>query len=80
MGLAGGSAPGPPLPQTARFWALMLYAFALGVFGAGAALLFMGVIGEAAAGAGPAFRYALRRALVVGGCPRRLPRRLSCAG
>ena len=41
MGLAGGLAPGPPLPQTARFWALMLYAFALGVFGAGAALLFM---------------------------------------
>ena len=39
------SAPAPPFPQTPQFWVLMVYALGLGVFGACAALLFMGVIG-----------------------------------
>ncbi len=37
--------PSPPPTQTRSFWALMGYAVALGVLGAVAALLFMGVIG-----------------------------------
>ncbi|HEY7816002.1 MAG TPA: chloride channel protein [Nakamurella sp.] len=37
--------PSRPITQTRRFWALMGYAAALGVFGAAAGLVFMGVIG-----------------------------------
>src|SRR6187200_2500957 len=35
----------PPITQTRQFWVLMAYAVALGVLGAAAGLLFMGVIG-----------------------------------
>ena len=35
----------PPITQTRGFWALIGYSIALGVFGAVAGLLFMGVIG-----------------------------------
>lgn len=45
MNATPGSAPAPPFPQTPQFWALMAYALGLGVFGACAALLFMGFIG-----------------------------------
>ena len=45
MSSTSGSAPGPPFPQTRQFWALIAYALGLGVFGAIAALLFMGLIG-----------------------------------
>jgi len=34
-----------PFPQTPQFWVLSAYALGLGVFGAGVALLFMGLIG-----------------------------------
>src|SRR3954447_973978 len=45
MSAPSSSAPAPPLPQTPQFWVLMGYALGLGVFGACAALLFMGVVG-----------------------------------
>jgi len=45
MSATSESAPAPPFPQTPQFWVLMAYALGLGVFGAGAALLFMGLIG-----------------------------------
>jgi len=45
MSAPSSSAPSPPLPQTPQFWVLMGYAFGLGIFGACAALLFMGVVG-----------------------------------
>ncbi|MFI6829167.1 chloride channel protein [Kribbella sp. NPDC050241] len=45
MSAGSGSAPAPPFPQTPQFWVLMLNALGLGVFGAGVALLFMGLIG-----------------------------------
>ena len=45
MSSTSGSAPTPPFAQTPQFWVLMLYALGLGVFGAGASLLFMGAIG-----------------------------------
>ena len=45
MSATSGSAPAPPFPQTPQFWVLMAYALGLGVFGAIAALLFMGLIG-----------------------------------
>ena len=45
MSATSGSAPTPPFPQTREFWVLMAYALGLGVFGACAALLFMGLIG-----------------------------------
>ena len=45
MSATSGSAPAPPFPQTPQFWVLMVYALGLGVFGACAALLFMGLIG-----------------------------------
>jgi H+/Cl- antiporter ClcA len=45
MSATSGSAPAPPFPQTPQFWVLMAYALGLGVFGACAALLFMGLIG-----------------------------------
>ena len=45
MSATSGSAPTPPFPQTPEFWVLMAYALGLGVFGACAALLFMGLIG-----------------------------------
>src|SRR6476660_756587 len=38
-------APSPPFTQNREFWVLMGYAVALGVFGAFAGLVFMGVIG-----------------------------------
>ena len=38
----------PPVASTREFWALMGYAVALGVFGAVAALLFLGIIGRGA--------------------------------
>src|SRR5664279_454739 len=43
---AGGVTP--PVASTREFWALMGYAVALGVFGAVAALLFLGIIGRGA--------------------------------
>ncbi len=45
MSARSGSAPGPPFPQTPEFWVLMAYALGLGIFGACAALVFMGLIG-----------------------------------
>src|SRR3954454_16949554 len=45
MSAPSSSAPAPPLPQTPQFWVLMGYALGLGIFGACAALLFMGVVG-----------------------------------
>jgi H+/Cl- antiporter ClcA len=45
MSATSGSSPTPPFPQTREFWVLMMYALGLGVFGACAALLFMGSIG-----------------------------------
>ena len=45
MSATSGSAPAPPFPQTPQFWVLMAYALGLGVFGAIAALVFMGLIG-----------------------------------
>ena len=45
MSAPPGSAPAPPFAQTPQFWVLMVYALGLGVFGAVAALLFMGLIG-----------------------------------
>ena len=45
MSAGSGSAPGPPFPQTPEFWVLMAYALGLGIFGACAALVFMGLIG-----------------------------------
>ncbi len=39
------STPAPPFAQTPQFWVLMVNAVGLGVFGAVAALLFMGLIG-----------------------------------
>ncbi len=45
MNGTSGSAPAPPFPQTPQFWVLMVNALGLGVFGACAALLFMGLIG-----------------------------------
>jgi len=45
MSTSSGSAPAPPFPQTPQFWVLMVNALGLGVFGACAALLFMGLIG-----------------------------------
>src|SRR4051812_49652114 len=45
MSAMPGSAPAPPFAQTPQFWVLMAYALGLGVFGAGAAMLFMGLIG-----------------------------------
>jgi hypothetical protein len=39
------STPPPPFPQTREFWVLMAYAVGLGVLGAFASLVFMGVIG-----------------------------------
>lgn len=44
MTTASGSAPSPPLTQTREFWVLIAYAVALGVFGAFAGLVFMGVV------------------------------------
>src|SRR5262245_33179453 len=38
-------APSPPFTQTREFWLLIGYAVALGVFGAFAGLVFMGLIG-----------------------------------
>ena len=45
MSATSGSEPAPPFPQTPQFWVLMAYALGLGVFGAIAALVFMGLIG-----------------------------------
>ena len=45
MSAASGPGPTPPFTQTRQFWVLMMYALGLGVFGAFAALLFMGLIG-----------------------------------
>ena len=45
MSDTSGSAPAPPFPQTPGFWVLIVLALGLGVFGAVAALLFMGSIG-----------------------------------
>ena len=45
MSATSGSVPAPPFTQTPQFWVLMVYALGLGVFGACAALLFMGLIG-----------------------------------
>ncbi|GIH03614.1 hypothetical protein Rhe02_16810 [Rhizocola hellebori] len=44
MSLSGGPAEAPPVTQKREFWALMGYAVALGVFGAIAGLVFIGVI------------------------------------
>ena len=67
MSATSGSAPAPPFPQTPQFWMLMVNALGLGVFGAGAALLFMGLIGlgdnwYTGSGSG-----VVRRPVVVGG-------------
>ncbi|WP_329481621.1 chloride channel protein [Kribbella sp. NBC_01484] len=45
MSAPPGSTPAPPFAQTPQFWVLMVNAVGLGVFGAVAALLFMGLIG-----------------------------------
>ncbi len=45
MTAASGPPGPPPITQTRGFWTLMGYSVALGVLGAAAALLFMGVIG-----------------------------------
>jgi H+/Cl- antiporter ClcA len=45
MSATSEPAPSAPFTQTRRFWVLMAYAVALGVFGAIAGLVFIGVIG-----------------------------------
>ena len=45
MSAAGGPAASQPLTQRRDFWVLMGYAVVLGVFGAFAGLVFMGVTG-----------------------------------
>ena len=45
MTTASEPAPSPPFTQTREFWVLIAYALVLGVFGAFASLLFMGVVG-----------------------------------
>ena len=45
MSASPGSPAAPPLAQSRDFWVLMGYAVLLGVLGAFAALVFMGVIG-----------------------------------
>ncbi len=44
MSASPGPGAAPPVTQKREFWALMLYAIALGVFGAFAGLVFIGVI------------------------------------
>src|SRR4051812_4778451 len=45
MSTTSGSTVAPRFAQTKEFWVLMMYALGLGVFGALASLLFMGLIG-----------------------------------
>ena len=45
-----GPSAGPPVTQKREFWVLMGYAVVLGVFGAFAGLVFIGVISSAASG------------------------------
>ena len=45
MSATSEPAPSPPFPQNREFWVLMGYAVGLGVFGAFAGLVFIGVIG-----------------------------------
>src|SRR4029453_14273686 len=45
MSAASGAEGSPPLTQTRQFWVLLGYAVVLGVVGALASLVFMGVIG-----------------------------------
>ena len=45
MTAASGPPGSPPITRTRGFWTLIGYSVALGVLGAAAALLFMGVIG-----------------------------------
>ena len=45
MSDASGAEGSPPLTRTRQFWVLLGYAAALGVVGALASLVFMGVIG-----------------------------------
>ena len=45
MTTASEPAPSPPFTQTREFWVLIAYALVLGVFGAFASLLFLGVVG-----------------------------------
>ena len=44
MSVSSGPAAAPPVTQKREFWVLMGYAVALGVFGAVAGLVFIGVI------------------------------------
>jgi hypothetical protein len=46
----GSAAASPPFTQTREFWVLIAYAVALGVFGAFAGLVFLGVIKFGASG------------------------------
>ena len=67
MSATSEPAPSPPFTQSREFWVLMGYAVALGVFGAFAGLVFMGVIGFGGQLV-RRFRSGLvRRAVVVGG-------------
>ena len=57
----------PPFTENREFWVLMGYAVALGVFGAFAGLVFMGVIGLGGRWYVDAEPGLVRRAVVVGG-------------
>ncbi len=45
MSATSGAPSRPPVTQTREFWVLMAYAVALGIFGAFAGLVFVGVTG-----------------------------------
>ena len=67
MSASSEPAPSPPFTQNREFWVLMGYAVALGVFGAFAGLVFMGVIGFGGRWYADAESGLVRRAVVVGG-------------